>query len=384
MKPLPCPLSPSGLAPLRRSFSLALVCALAGLTGLPAWAADPQPATTNQAAPAPSAPPTAKEIGEQVRAALQNGNLGKKTLPLTIGGKDNKLSVGPVITQPPPPPEPKTRARSRSKTRPLPQPAVVPEHDPQFIRARTLALTGRLPPAPAPAPSEPAHEEHWSYEGKTGPQAWGKLKPEFSTCANGKRQSPIHIEDAITLQGPADPIQFNYQPSKGVVVNNGHTVQVDVTGDNTLTTRDTTYKLVQFHFHHPSEEQINQKTYPMVAHLVHRNEQGQLAVVAVLFNVGTANSLIHKVWTYMPLDANDSVRMPEGLVNLNELLPRDQRYYQFMGSLTTPPCTEGVLWMIFKQPVTVSAEQLKLLGQLFPNNARPVQPVNGRPVREAQ
>lgn len=167
-------------------------------------------------------------------------------------------------------------------------------------------------------------------------------------------------------------------------MNNGHTIQVDVAGDNSITVRGTNYRLLQFHFHHPSEERVNYRSFSMVAHLVHRNAEGQLAVVAVLLDPGEANPLINKVWTYMPLDTNDRVRMPAGLLNLNELLPRDQRYYQFIGSLTTPPCTEGVLWMVLKQPVALSREQLRLFAQLFPNNARPVQPVNGRAVRDAQ
>jgi len=225
---------------------------------------------------------------------------------------------------------------------------------------------------------------HWSYTGEHGPQAWGQLKPDFNVCALGKRQSPINIEEADTLQGPAEPLQFNYQPSNGSVVNNGHTIQVDLNGDNALTVRGSSYKLVQFHFHHPAEEQVNYRGFAMVAHLVHKNAEGQLAVVSVLLEPGVANALINKVWTYMPLDTGDRVRLPAGLIDMNELLPKDQRYYQFMGSLTTPPCTEGVLWLVLKQPTPVSREQLKLFSQLFPNNARPVQPVNGRAVRDAQ
>ena len=122
----------------------------------------------------------------------------------------------------------------------------------------------------------------------------------------------------------------------------------------------------------------------MVAHLVHKSADGQLAVLAVLIDPGTSNSLMEKVWTYMPLDSGDKVRMPIGLIDINEFLPKDKRYFQFMGSLTTPPCSEGVLWQVFKQPVTASREQIRLFSQLFPNNARPVQPVNGRVVREAQ
>lgn len=225
---------------------------------------------------------------------------------------------------------------------------------------------------------------HWSYEGEFGPQAWGKLKPEYNVCALGKRQSPIAIEDGATLQGPAEPLQFAYSASSGTVVNNGHTIQVDLQGDNQFTVRGSAYRLQQFHFHTPSEEQVNGKRFPLVAHLVHKNAEGQLAVVAVLLEEGSANAVIDKVWTYMPLDAGDKVRMPQGLLNLAEFLPTDQRYYQFMGSLTTPPCSENVLWMVLKTPVTLSRAQHKLFTQLYPNNARPVQPLNGRVVREAQ
>jgi carbonic anhydrase len=252
-----------------------------------------------------------------------------------------------------------------------------------------MALARGEPAAHGEATAEPHGADghggavHWTYEGENGPQNWSKLKPEFNLCGIGKRQSPIAIQSDATLQGPAEPLQFNYTPSLATVVNNGHTVQVDVEGDNSITVRSSSYRLVQFHFHTPSEEMVNSRRYAMVAHLVHKNEAGQLAVVAVLLEQGEANPLVDKVWTYMPLDTDDRVRMPDGLLNLNELLPKDQRYYQFMGSLTTPPCTEGVLWMVLKQPMKISAGQYKLFRQQFPLNARPVQPVNGRPVREA-
>jgi carbonic anhydrase len=237
-----------------------------------------------------------------------------------------------------------------------------------------------------PAEHADAHggEVHWNYEGEGGPQAWGKLKPEFNVCAIGKRQSPINIEDGSTLLGPAEPIAFNYTASNATVVNNGHTIQVDIQGDNSITVRGSNYRLLQFHFHTPSEEQINFKRSAMVAHLVHKNMEGQLAVVAVLLEPGTANPFIDRVWTYMPLEPEDRVRMPSESLNLADLLPKDQRYYQFMGSLTTPPCTEGVLWMVLKQPVQISKSQYRLFSQIYSSNARPVQPLNGRSVREAQ
>jgi carbonic anhydrase len=295
-----------------------------------------------------------KEVGNQVREALGTNVAPNKKLTVVVSDKTAaSLSPSPATTK-------------ASKA---------------YVQARAAALTGH---APSAAPNAHGGEVHWAYEGENGPQTWGKLKPEFNLCAIGKRQSPINIEDGNTLAGPAEPIQFNYAPSNATVVNNGHTIQVDLQGDNAITVRGSNYRLVQFHFHSPSEEQVNNKRFAMVAHLVHRNDEGQLAVVAVLLEQGTANPLIDKVWTYMPLDANDRVRMPRDMLNMNELLPADQRYYQFMGSLTTPPCSEGVLWMVLKQPVQLSKAQFRLFTQLYPNNARPVQPLNGRPVRDAQ
>lgn len=244
--------------------------------------------------------------------------------------------------------------------------------------------SGHAAPEAHGGASAKGHDPHWSYDGTNGPEHWARVKPEFNLCAIGKRQSPIHIQESDTLQGPAEPLQFDYRPTGGSVVNNGHTIQVDLEPGNTLSVRGTRYELLQFHFHHPSEERVNHRGFAMVAHLVHRSHEGQLAVVAVLIDPGAANGLIHKVWTHMPLDSGDRVRLPADLIDLRELLPADQRYYQFMGSLTTPPCTEGVLWHVLKSPVTVSREQLRLFSQIFPNNARPVQALNGRAVRDAQ
>ncbi len=306
-------------------------------------------------------------MAEKIRAALAGTAVVSKKMTVTLED-NNKPTPG---SRPAPAASPGARALA----------------SPRYQQARAAAVAGHGGAA-APASSagsEKAHggEAHWAYEGETGPQAWGKLKPDFNICAIGKRQSPINIEDGNTLQGPAEPVQFAYAPSNGTVVNNGHTIQVDVQGENAITVRGSTYRLLQFHFHTPSEEQINSRRFPMVAHLVHKNNEGQLAVVAVLLDEGTASPFIDKVWTYMPLDANDRVRMPHGLLNLSELLPTDQRYYQFMGSLTTPPCSENVLWIVMKQPVTISRGQHRLFTQIYPNNARPVQAVNGRVVREA-
>ena len=258
-----------------------------------------------------------------------------------------------------------------------------PKASRDYIRARAAVLSGHAAPEAHAAAGDEHAEPHWEHEGDNGPQNWAKLKPEFSTCATGKRQSPVHILETDTVPGPAEVLKFDYQPSGGSVVNNGHTVQVDLAGNNTLYVRGSAYKLIQFHFHHPAEERVNYKGFSMVAHLVHKNEEGQLAVVAVLIDPGAANPLIEQVWTRMPLDVKDRVGLPAGLIDMNQLLPMDQRYYQFIGSLTTPPCTEGVLWLVMKQPMTVSRDQLKLFTKLYPMNARPVQALNGRLVRES-
>ena len=331
----------------------------------------------NKAASPDSLPTNSKSpMAEKIRAAMAGTVVNSKKMTVIV---EDKAAAD-------------TRAASHSAA-----PSARVMSSAHYKQARAAAVAGHAmgggdapaargattPPATEPA-GHGGGEVHWAYEGETGPQAWGKLKPDFNTCATGKRQSPINIEDGATLQGPAEPVQFAYAPSNGTVVNNGHTIQVDVQGENSITVRGSTYRLLQFHFHTPSEEQINFKRFPMVAHLVHKNNEGQLAVVAVLLDEGAASPFIDKVWTYMPLDSGDRVRMPAGLLNLSELLPTDQRYYQFMGSLTTPPCSEGVLWMVLKKPVTLSKGQYKLFTQLYPNNARPVQALNGRAVREAQ
>jgi carbonic anhydrase len=262
-----------------------------------------------------------------------------------------------------------------------------PEHPSasrQYIRARAAALAGHEAPAASGAHgTTDTTKAHWSYVGDTGPQAWGDMAPAFKACANGNRQSPINIEAASTVPGPAEPLHFNYQPSGGTVVNNGHTIQVDLAGDNAISVLGSRYQLLQIHFHLPSEEQLNQRGFAMVAHLVHKNAEGQLAVVAVLLDPGAANPLVNKVWAHMPRGNGERVRLSADLLDLNELLPADPSYYSFMGSLTTPPCTENVLWLVMKTPMPVSREQIKLFAQLFPNNARPVQALNGRAVRDA-
>ena len=221
---------------------------------------------------------------------------------------------------------------------------------------------------------------HWDYEGTAGPDAWGKMRPEFSKCATGQRQSPIDIRGGIAVD--LEPIKFDYRPSAFSVIDNGHTVQVNVEPGNSITITGKRYELVQFHFHRPSEERINGRQYDMVAHLVHKDVDGHIAVVAVLLDRGSAQSIVQTVWNNLPLEKGDEVRAGSR-IDLAQLLPDDKRYYTYMGSLTTPPCSEGVLWMVMKQPVPISVEQVAIFSRLYPMNARPIQQADGRLIKES-
>lgn len=244
------------------------------------------------------------------------------------------------------------------------------------------AKTKKSAPTPAAhaAPMESAHL-HWAYEGAGGPENWHKLDPRNTVCATGERQSPIDIQDGIKVD--LEAIKFDYPPSQFGIVDNGHTIQVSL-GGGSITVTGKTYQLLQFHFHKPSEEKVNGKRFDMVAHLVHKADNGQLAVVAVLLERGAENPTIQTLWNNLPLEKNLTVAPPAAAVNLNAFLPASRDYYTYMGSLTTPPCSEGVLWLVMKQAVGISEEQLNIFSRLYRNNARPIQASSSRLIKEAR
>lgn len=246
-------------------------------------------------------------------------------------------------------------------------------------RPLAASVAPRAHAAARPA-SAAAEHVHWSYEGAGGPQNWGRLDPANALCGTGQRQSPIDIRDGFAVQ--LEPIEFSYQPSAFRVIDNGHTVQVNLAPGNTLTVGGRRFELLQFHFHRPSEERIHGRGYEMVAHLVHKDEQGRLAVVAVLLERGSEQAVVQQVWNNLPLEKNEE-QPARSLLDPAKLLPSDRRYYTYMGSLTTPPCSEGVLWMVLKQPVQLAAEQIEIFARLYPMNARPVQPAAGRMIKES-
>jgi carbonic anhydrase len=248
-----------------------------------------------------------------------------------------------------------------------------------FLQCTLLA--GVLLVANALAAPPASDKPRWGYHGRNGTQAWGDLAPGFATCKLGRLQAPIDIRTADAKKAPLPPIQFSYAPARAVVVNNGHSIQVEIPAGGKVTLEDGEYTLEQFHFHAPSEEKIDGKPYAMVAHLVHRNAQGKLAVVAVLMKQGRANAALKPVFDHMPgrQGGKRALRSP---LNLTDLLPADRAYYRFTGSLTTPPCSEEVIWQLLKQPVEISKAQLAAFRKLYPMNARPIQPLNGRTVEQ--
>jgi carbonic anhydrase len=226
-----------------------------------------------------------------------------------------------------------------------------------------------------------AHDRHWSYSGETGPENWASLDPANLACRNGKRQSPIDIRDGIKVNQEA--LDFDYKTSFFRIVDNGHTIQVSYGAGSRLSVMGKRYELLQFHFHSPSEERIEGRNYDMVMHMVHRDVEGNLAVVAVLLQEGKPNPLIQTLWNNLPLERNQEY-MPNQSIAIADILPANRDYYAYMGSLTTPPCTEGVLWLVLKQPVELSREQIAVFHRFHAGNARPIQPANGRIIKESR
>lgn len=244
-----------------------------------------------------------------------------------------------------------------------------------------VALIGVLPAQAARADEHDTGHPAWSYSGPTGPEHWKDVGPEAAVCGLGKHQSPIDIRDPV--RSHLSPIEFHYAVSPLRVIDNGHTIMVSYASGSSIVVDGESYELQQFHFHKPSEEHLNGRGFPLVVHLVHKNAQGKLAVIAVLMKVGAPNTLLAAVWAHLPATRNVE-SAPSGVsVDASELLPLKRGYYTFTGSLTTPPCTEDVTWFVLKTPGELSASQLMVFGNRYAHNARPVQPLNDRVVRES-
>ncbi len=221
---------------------------------------------------------------------------------------------------------------------------------------------------------------HWTYKGHEGPSNWGNLNHGYAMCKDGKKQSPIDIN--ATKKIKLSKINFSYRAEAKEIINNGHTVQVNMKKGSSVTVAGKTFNLLQFHFHSPSEHTINGKPADMVAHFVHQAKDGQLGVVGVLFKAGKENKTLAKLWKYMPKKAGDKKALAAG-ITIAKLLPGKTNYYHYSGSLTTPPCSENVNWMVLQATVSVSAAQVEAFSKVIHKNVRPVQPHNGRTIESS-
>jgi carbonic anhydrase len=224
-----------------------------------------------------------------------------------------------------------------------------------------------------------AAQTHWSYAGATGPSRWGSLSSQYATCDTGRAQSPIDLPLAA-VSSPTD-VSGTYARGEGALFNNGHTVQMNVGAGSSITLGGRTFELVQFHFHHPSEHTLDGRRYPAEVHLVHRNASGTLAVLGIFVQTGAANPAWTELLAKLPHEEGDTVRVsadPVRLFGLANLGAQTVRTYP--GSLTTPPCTEDVSWVVRSRVIQLSAHQMTQLRAAFHENARPVQPRNGRTV----
>jgi carbonic anhydrase len=222
----------------------------------------------------------------------------------------------------------------------------------------------------------------WDYGDALGPSHWGDLKPEFATCKSGHHQSPVDIRNP--KQAALPPIHFEYKSSPLHIIDNGHTIMVNYSPGSFISVGDKKYALKQFHFHRPSEEKIDGKGFDMTVHLVHADEDGKLAVVAVLLQEGEDNPLVHELWNDLPKEKEKEEVLNGVQIDVGKLLPVDRGYYTFSGSLTTPPCSEEVTWIVLKRPVTISAEEINQFSQLYRDDARPTQPLYDRVVLKSR
>ena len=247
----------------------------------------------------------------------------------------------------------------------------------QFRGENTKAELTEEPQA-ASGREDEKHTVTWGYDGDIGPAQWGDLSPAFAACKLGVSQSPIDLT-SDTEAKPHD-LDFRYTSSPLEIINNGHTIQVNYTPGNMLLSGGRQFALVQFHFHHLSEHTVDGKPADMEMHLVHQDADGNLAVVGVFLTAGRQNEALEYVWQNMPAQEGEK-RLVEGVaINAADLLPTNLGYYSYVGSLTTPPCTEYVHWIVLQMPVEVSAAQLAQFAALYPDNARPTQPLNERTI----
>ncbi|MCM3670875.1 carbonic anhydrase family protein [Mesobacillus maritimus] len=226
----------------------------------------------------------------------------------------------------------------------------------------------------------------WSYKGENGPDQWANVDSSFADCADGTEQSPIDIELAnVKVDKSAAEVDINYSPTAFTLMNNSHTIQAnDGSEKNTITVDGEEYTLVQMHFHKPSEHQLDGQAFEMEGHLVHQNDEGELAVLGFLISEGKENQVLAEMWSKLPEEETEEDVPLDQAIDLANFLPEDKSFFRYNGSLTTPACSEGVSWILLEEPIEMSREQIDAFGSIFPHNSRPVQPINEREVTKTE
>jgi carbonic anhydrase len=248
---------------------------------------------------------------------------------------------------------------------------------------QTLAITGALCPICTTLLGKGASAEtasthagpHWTYEGEGGPEHWGALSPDFKVCELGFEQTPIDIKAGIRSQLTGVQPMFQATPLK--ILNNGHTIQVNCAPGSKTLIDGQPFELLQFHFHHPSEHKLNGQSFDLELHFVHKSAAGQLAVLGVFIHDGADNAALTPIWAAMPKETAPEADAGQ-MIALDSLLPAGRSFFRYQGSLITPPCSEGVLWTVFRDPIEASPAQIAQFAALFPLNARPIQNLNRR------
>jgi len=248
-------------------------------------------------------------------------------------------------------------------------------------RRRVLQLLGfgTIMGAIANPVSATASSTTWGYIGADSPEHWGELSPEFHLCQLGQQQTPIDIAKATATE--SEKLTIDYHSNPTTISNNDRTILVNTESGSFIQFKSESFGLLQFHFHHPGEHQIEAHSFPLEIHFVHRSPSSKLAVVSVLAETGAFNPSLQSIWDTMPTQTG-TVEMTNNL-KISNLLPRDRAFYEYEGSLSTPPCTEQVLWLVMRQPITVSRQQVQQFAALFPNNARPLQAVGDRVIKQS-
>ncbi len=217
---------------------------------------------------------------------------------------------------------------------------------------------------------------HWGYSGDAGPARWGSMSADYDLCSAGRMQSPVDITEGLVADGP--DITFNYAATGLTIGNNGHTVQVDYGEGSQIEIAGRRFDLLQLHFHTPSEHLIDGASFPMEMHLVHKDANGALAVVGVMFEAGASNLALSEIWHHLPQHPGAAEQVSGVVINARDFLPAGQGYHHYKGSLTTPPCTEGVNWFVLDQPLLADAGQVAQFVNIIGDNARPAQTTHNR------